>query len=300
MPTQDTSQIKEKIILTIKKRGPSLPVHIAKETGMSILFTSAFLSELLSEKKIKISNMKVGSSPIYFIQGQEPMIEKFAEHLKSREKDAFNLLKEKKFLRDDEQEPAIRVALRSIKDFAVPFKKEDKVFWRYFTIPESELELKKPEIEKIEKKQQETSPKKENELKEKKGEELNIFDKEKIKEGKSGQKGRKRQLKKPAKKKNEKFFNKVKEFLSKKSIEISDIEGFSKSNLILKVRYSGKEQLLVAYNKKRINEADLIKANKKALEMGLPYITLSLGDAPKKLNEMIGAVRNLSEMHKLE
>ena len=79
MPTQDTSGIKEKIIFVFKKRGPSLPVHVAQETGMSILFASAFLSELLAEKKIKISNMKVGSSPLYFISGQEFMLEKFSE-----------------------------------------------------------------------------------------------------------------------------------------------------------------------------------------------------------------------------
>jgi len=38
-------------MLAFKRRGPSLPVHIASETGLSMLFASAFLSELLSEKK---------------------------------------------------------------------------------------------------------------------------------------------------------------------------------------------------------------------------------------------------------
>ena len=51
MPTQDTSKIKENIISTLKRRGPCLPVHIASEIGTSILFASAFLSELVSEKK---------------------------------------------------------------------------------------------------------------------------------------------------------------------------------------------------------------------------------------------------------
>jgi len=44
MPIKDTSEIKEKIILILRKNGPSLPVHIAKEIETSILFTSAFLS----------------------------------------------------------------------------------------------------------------------------------------------------------------------------------------------------------------------------------------------------------------
>ena len=96
MPTQDTSKIKEKIIFTLRRRGPCLPVHIANEIQTSILFASAFLSELVSEKKIKMSYMKVGSSPIYFIPGQERHLERFSEHLKSKEKEAFLLLRERK------------------------------------------------------------------------------------------------------------------------------------------------------------------------------------------------------------
>jgi len=226
MPAQDTSGIKEKMLLILQRRGPSLPVHIARETDLSILFASAFLSELASEKKIRISNMRVGSSPIYFIPGQEFMLQNFSQYLKSREKDAFILLKEKKILKDKEQEPAIRVALRVIKDFAVAFKKDDEIFWRYFLIPETEFKIK----EKIEKKP----------VKEQKSKELDIFGKKKKKQSK----------KRTSQKKDDKFFNKVKEFLSKKSIEILDIESFSKNELALHVKENNKEKLLVAYNKK--------------------------------------------------
>ena len=111
---QDALKLKENIVGIIRRRGPCLPIHISSEIKINTLFASAFLSELFSEKRIKISNMKVGSSPLYFIPGQEPMLEKFANHLKSKEKDAFFLLKEKSFLKDTEQEPAIRVALRAI------------------------------------------------------------------------------------------------------------------------------------------------------------------------------------------
>ena len=116
MATKDTSQLKENILSVLQQRGPSLPVHIAKGTNLSILFASAFLSELLSERKIKISNMRVGNSPIYFIPGQENQLENFALHLNNKEKEAFTLLQNKKILKDGEQHPAIRVALRSIKE----------------------------------------------------------------------------------------------------------------------------------------------------------------------------------------
>jgi hypothetical protein len=321
MPTQDTSNTREKIMSILKTRGPSLPVHIARETGLSMLFASAFLSELLSEKKIKISNMRVGNSPIYFIPGQEPKIEDFSQHLKSREKDAFVLLKEKKFLKDEEQEPAIRIALRAIKDFAIPFRKNEEIFWRYFIIPETEFQkketskqepikkskeestiketIKEPEKEKpiIEKHTQKTEEKpmiKETiqESPEKK-EELGIFNKSTEK--------KKPIKKKPIKKKqNDKFFNRVKEFLLEKSIEILDIESFNKNDLVLRIRANQKEQLLIAYNKKRISENDIIKAHKKASETNLKYIVLSLGEPLKKISNLIEALRDLKKLEILK
>src|SRR4030042_1495973 len=166
--TQDAMQLKEKIISFIQLRGPSLPVHIAKETGLSILFASAFLSELFNEKRINISNLKVGSSPLYFISGQEPQLENFSKYIKSKEKEAFLLLKEKRILKDSELHPAIRVALREIRDFAIPFKKDKK--------------------------------------------------------------------KKQNKKMDENFFNKIKEFLEKKNIEILDIKDFRNNEAILKIK----------------------------------------------------------------
>ena len=242
MPIQNPLQLKERIISFIKFRGPSLPVHVAKEVQLSILFASAFLSELVSEKTIKISHMKVGGSPLYFISGQEPKLENFSHFLKSKEKDAFLLLKEKKFLKDIEQTPAIRVALRTIRDFAFPFRRNNEIFWKYFTVPESEFqeekikEIRKPEIKEIqepvkieEKKISISKP----EIKVSQFEE--IMDKAvKTKEAQKAEpkqlvKIKKKQPKKAIKKQEESFFNKIKESLNRKSIEIIDILGISKS-----------------------------------------------------------------------
>jgi len=288
---QDAMQIKEKIISLLRLGGPSLPVHIAKGTGLSILFASAFLSELFYEKKIIISNIKVGNSPLYFLSGQEPQLERFFQYLKSKEKEAFILLKEKKFLKDSEQEPAIRVALREIKDFAIPFKKEDEVYWRYFTVSESELsEKKKPEKEVVREKPKE-------EIKEEIEEKLEIFDEEKEIKKPEKKKTIKRKI---SQKQDENFFNKIKEFLSEKNIEIIDIQSFNKNDLVLKIKENKEEKLLVAYNKKRIISSDLMKAYKRSLEANLPYIILSLGEPVKKLKDLISAIRELSKIDKIE
>ena len=279
---KDTSEIKEKIISVLRKNGPSLPVHIAREIESSILFTSAFLSELAAEKRIKISNMKVGNSPLYFIQGQEPMLEKFSQYLKSREKDAFALLEERKFLKDNEQEPAIRVALREIKDFAVPFKIEEEIIWRYFTVAEKEFKIKeKPKL---------TAKKETKKREPEKEKTLDIF----------GKPERAKTSKKISREKENRLFSKVKEFLSEKSMELIDIVNFSKNEILLRIRDNGEEKLLIVYNKRRIGENDLIKSSKKASEFNLPYIIVSLGEPLKKMRGLIDAIKNLSSIEKLK
>jgi hypothetical protein len=260
-------------------------VQIAREVNLNTLFTSAFLSELIAENEIKASQMKIGSSPMYLIKGQEPQLEKFAHHLKSKEKEAYLLLKEKGFLRDTEQEPAIRVALRSIRDFAVPFKKQDTIYWKYYTTSESEMTPETKEIVKESQKEQtEEAPKQKEKF-------LNIFKKPQPK---------KKSSRKATSNKGEKFFNKVKESLAKKSIEIIGIESMGKTDLGLRVRKQDKEYFLAAYNKKRISEADILKAFKKASELSLNYIILSLGEPLKKITNLVEAVKDLNQIDKID
>ena len=295
-------QTKEKIISLIRMNGPSLPVHIAKGTGLSILFASAFLSELFYEKKIRISDMKVGNSPLYLLPGQESQLERFFQYLKSKEKEAFLLLKEKRFLKDGEQQPAIRVALREIKDFAIPFQRGEEIYWRYFTIPEEELgKREKPIILEIKEKIIQEEPEEEITIEhsERGGEteeDLGIFEEEEIKKSEKKKTPRKR----TGKKHDEQFFNKIKEFLSEKNIEIIDIQSFNKNDLVLKIKDNHKEKLLIAYNKKRIISSDLMKAYKKSLEANLPYMILSLGEPVRSLKELISAIKELSEINKIE
>lgn len=333
MPQQDTSPIKEKIMNVIKERGPSLPVHVSGEAGTSMLFASAFLSELLNEKRLKISNMKVGNTPLYYIPGQELQLENFSEHIKGKEREAFDLLKENKFLKDSEQEPAIRVALRSIKDFAIPFRKNEELFWRYYAVSENEFgkgETEKEEsIDKEEKSDNKTAEitsqyeeekssdrypetRKETEESEEKPEkekpQLDIFEDKKEStesEAEPVKKTAKKTTKKAAKKssssrKNEKFLEKVREFLSKSSVEIKSIEGIKNDELVLIIKVNGEERLLAAYNKKRITEKEIIKAAKRAKELGMKYSILSLGELPKKVSELIDALNDMKDIGKIE
>ncbi len=161
----DVNKTYDKIAEVIKQRGPSLPLQISKEIGMSSLFTSAFLSEMADAKKIKISHLKVGGSPLYFLDGQEDKLENYHNFMHTKEIEALFLLKKNKFLKDLDQEPAVRIALRSIQDFAAGFNFNGEIYWRYFSIPESEsIELinkiiVKPKEPKAEIKKEVTKPK---------------------------------------------------------------------------------------------------------------------------------------------
>jgi len=286
---QDPNEIKERIISVLKSKGPSLPVHIAGEIKSSILFSSAFLSELVSEKRIKISHMKVGSSPLYFLTGQEPSLEKFPQYLKSKEKEAFLLLKEKKFLKDKDQNPAIRVALREIRDFALPFKSGEEIIWRYFLVPESEFKIR-------EEKPVEMEIKKPVLVQGEMEKPLDIL----IKEEPEIKPKKRKVYKKKGSGKEEKFFSDVKEFLSANSIDLLDIKNFGKKEIILRVKDKGDEKLLVAYNKNKIGEDDIIKASKKASKENLPYMILGLGGPLKKIDRFIEALKGLSSIKKVK
>ena len=125
-----------------------------------------------------------------------------------------------------------------------------------------------------------------------KQEELDIFEQKLTKKKKKSKSVKIKRTKKTSK--DDQFFNKVKDFLNSKGIEISGIEGFSKSDLILKIKDGNSEKLLIAYNKKRITESDLIKAHKKSKDYNLEYTILTLGDISKKLKELIESVKGFS------
>ena len=275
---------KNKILSTISIRGPSLPVQISKAINMSLLFTSAFLSELFSEKKVKISNLRIGSSPLYFIEGQEEKLENFIEHLNQREKEAFILLKKEKILDDEKQTPVVRVALREIKDFAVPINIKSnegiKLFWKFFTTTEEEIknifQMKEPTKEEI------ISPKKEVE-------EI----KEIIKEKKQ----------KTEIKEESNFSKKIKDYISSKDIEITDILTEKKKELKAKIRidiiFGKQEFLLIAKDKKKLFEKDLISLTEEIKNEKLPLYIIIPGDLDKKAKEYLRLWKNLIRVEKI-
>ena len=68
--------MKDKIIEFIKENGPSLPVQVVSKIGGDSFIANAYLSELVDSKSLLQSSEKVGSVPLYYLAGQENLMEK--------------------------------------------------------------------------------------------------------------------------------------------------------------------------------------------------------------------------------
>lgn len=315
---QKLQENKEKIISTIREKGPSFPARIAREVNLSPLFISAILSELVSEKTLKISNMKVGSSPIYHLPDQKDKLSEFSNYLNNKEKEAFNLLKQEELIKDDDQEPAIRVALRSIKDFAVPINvrlnDEIKLFWKYFKLTDDEARNKIRSVlfsEQGQKKVDEINPLNENEISSK--QEKN---KEEQKASEIPQSFPKKEEKiisikedifeKPKNKQPKvyKFPEKIKEYLTSREIEILEEISTKQKELLSKVRidtqFGKQEFLLTAKEKKKITEEDLIIALQRAQSQKMPAIILSPGELDKNAKIYLQNWNNIIKFEKVK
>lgn len=278
---------REKIVEFVKAHGPVLPVQVSKHIDGSLLFSSAILGELVASKKLLISNTRIGSSPLYYCAGQEEKLSLLYNHLANKEKEAYNLLKEKSILRDNLLEPAIRVALKNIKDFAIPLKVDfngtSELFWKWYLISNeqsSELikSLLNPE-EPIEEQENvlETKIEKDNILKENvvKPEETDVF------------KPKKFRKERPKKVITNEFFKNIKKFFEDNNIKIIAselIKNNKEIDYIVEVPSSlGMLKFFVKVkDKKRISKDDLTLAQSKTK---LPTIFLSSGELNKQAEQ---------------
>ncbi|UCD21130.1 MAG: hypothetical protein JSW08_01125 [archaeon] len=296
---------KQDILQIIKEKGPCIPSNISGQIKLSLLFTSALLSELVSDKALKLSYLKIGGSPLYFLPGQEEQLENFTKYLAGQEKDTLKILREKKVLNEEDLKPVQRVALRNMKDFSVAIKlKQDgkeKVFWRHFTFPEEEAKREIERLLKDSERKEEQEPKKEE-----------IKPKEVIKPAKPEvTKPVEKKVEKPKEKKEEKllhpkvkrkrkdklglFKEKVFDHLKSKKIDIfKNLDEGNKLCIALVDSEIGLLKYLVyGLNKKTINEADLSLASSEGQHEKLPVLIITIGRLTKKGTEYLKRLGNV-------
>ncbi len=260
---------KSQIANIIKEKGPMLPIQVAREIKMETIFTSAILSEMISNKTVKVSNLKVGGSPLYLLPGQEALLENFTNYLPEKEREAFSLLKKKGVLEDEKLQPAHRVALRSIKDFAIPIKisigQDEKIFWRINSLPKEEVirilnELIREKKVKVE----EPAPKEEKRM-----EKAEALKKEsQITPGTN-------------------FERRVHEYLNANKIRIVGEIHKKKKEISLRVALNSSigemEMIMIAKDKKTVNETDLSLAYHKGQTARIPVLLLINGEISKRI-----------------
>ena len=321
---KDGVAIKEGIIEVLKQKGPGLPIPIAKATEQPTLFASAFLSELYSEKRVRISNMKVGGSPLYFLPGQESMLENFQDYLKGKEKEAFLFLKERKILEHEKLDPAIRTALANLRDFAFPFKYNERVYWKYYTFPDEEAieDVKKRYVEK-QRIEENTLAKEIQVIQEPKQIQLEeplkiqppaiperleiekpklIPEKEKLKLHEEKPLIRIKEKKEKPREKSD-FVVKVVNYLTNEDIELIEEKEFKKKEFygICRVdTHLGKiEFLIIAKDKKKVSESDLTIATQYSNNYKMPVLIVSTGDMDKKALIYLEKYKNLVKFRKI-
>jgi len=327
---------KPRVIEILGEQGPSLPSQISNKISLSLLFTSALLSEMVSDKTVRISYLKVGGSPLYLLPGQENMLENFTKHLHSKEKEALSLLKEKQILSDEDLEPVQRVCLNSIKDFALPLRinsnNQQKLFWRYFTVSEEEamrktgeylsnipkIQSKEPDkkLEEFEKPDeiQETIKKLKEEKSIKPLHPVGIEEREKLEKEQQKPEVKieeqrvlhpeilKKKVKKRTTTKKKKDFNsKALDYIHEKEMVI--VKNFEDENKVCVAQMDSKlglmNFLIYTINKKSLTEADLSLAFTEGQSEKLPVLLVTNGKLTKKAEEYQKRLGNFLIVNKI-
>ena len=312
---------RDRVVNIVRSEGPLLPVTVAKKLDLNITFASAILSELVDNKSLKITSVKYGGSPFYYLEGQEFKLQSLMKHLNSKDIETAELLRNKKVLRDRDLDTLQRFGLRQIKDFAKPVSvnvnNETHLFWKWYLAGDKDvrdsineyLEAHLPrtaeakaidevegvatEIKSIKEEQVKLEKIYERELKKEtktKSETGIIVEPEKLEDG--------RQKKEKIKIKEEKIRAKIEEIhdplaniFVNSQVDILDQKIIKKNkeiNYIAGINTDlGKGVFFLKYKaKERINEADLSLAMHEAGK--LPLIFLSTGELTKKARELLG------------
>jgi len=137
---------KTRILAFIGRTGPIVSNTIAKTLNLNSFLTSALLSELVNQKKLNASFIRVGGSALFYLDDQEEQLMRFTNFLGHKEKETYELLKKEGVLQDKQLHPAVRVAIRDVKDFAIPLKvsrgNEEILFWKFRFFNDADKKIK--------------------------------------------------------------------------------------------------------------------------------------------------------------
>ena len=313
---------KEEVLRLVQVKGPVIPIHLKKDLQTDTILIGAVLSQLVDEGKVKVSAVKIGGSPTYYVPGSEEKLVELIRYLNEKDRRAAEMLRERKVMNDVEQDPLVRVCLRNIKDYAKPLevsvKGSKEIYWKWFMTPTKEAEdiiLKrvKPEGAKpvVKEEKQVQKPVVKEEPAPRPAEALR--DEKPKKEAKKREKKEKpeprhheKQEKLPAEEQprrtaatpnyfldeeKDAFFNRVRPFLEEREIAILDYKVVRKGEIdlfiLVPTKLGVQEYFCKAKDKKKLSDSDLSNAYLKGQAAKLPTILLSPGEPNKKAKELL-------------
>lgn len=293
--------LKKSMLDYVREKGPVIPINLSKATGSTTIFAGAVLSEMIAQRQVKLTNAKIGSSPLYYCPGQEEKLVMLRQYLGQRPKEAFDTLKEQKILHDRSCEPWQRVALREIKDFAMPIYIEingqQEIFWRWYLLPEEDAikEIKNT----LEEEEKKNLPKEEPKIAAEETKPAALIEEtpeptkteipiiEEIKEAKP-----KKQRKKKEKKPENNFYMELLKMFNEKKIGIMEqkvLKPGKEFNFVIKVPspLGQLNYLAIAKNKKKVSDSDISMAFSEGLNSKMPVMYISSGELSKKAEKYI-------------
>lgn len=130
---------KDVIMGAIAKIGPSQPIDIRKELkqGDSFLI-GAMLSELVADGSLQISKVRRGGGPFYYDPKSPERLSEISQYLNEKDRRTYAMLKEQKVMREDAQDPLVRVGLKNMPDFSKQLDIDGATYWRYYLISDEE------------------------------------------------------------------------------------------------------------------------------------------------------------------
>jgi len=304
-------------ILSLAKIGPLLPMQVAKALNTDSLMASAMLSELVTNNKLKVSSLKVGSSPLYYLSEKKEQLADYVGQLNDKEQTAVKFLQEKLVLREKDLDPLTRVCLKNAKDFAYPlevvFEDHTELFWKWFLVTDQEAEIKiksllapkedVQQIEKIAEPAQQPAPVQKPKRKRKQAEkttdkQAHLDEKSELPDVKEEAKEEKE---KPVKEKKpvsliNPFAQKLEAFMKENNITISEQITAKKNEFELIVEIPSPVGNISHYcsaRGKKITDAEVSQAFVQGQLRKLPVLLLVDGETTKKAQDILASLKGI-------
>lgn len=134
---------KEHVLQVVRTKGYVVPSDLVRDFRTDTFVIGAVLSDLVHDKKLGATSVKIGGSPAYYAPEQKEKLQDLFKYLNEKDRGTFELLRQQKVIADAAQSPLLRVSLRTIKDYAKPIEVttngQTHLFWKWYLATEQEV-----------------------------------------------------------------------------------------------------------------------------------------------------------------